>query len=153
MVRKGDDAKAHKELNQLGGDAGGDKEMDTGKAESALSKVQLNSSLLHTIPLPHLPPSQRNRWLAGGMQQPPLADPSIPPRASMHELTSRTHVMLFCALAIRIAHACWQLASAQEAEAKAKAERERELQKVKVDPKDLELVMKGEVPQRPHPRP
>jgi hypothetical protein len=41
VVRKGDDAKAHKELNQLGGDGGGDKEMDTGKAESALSKVLL----------------------------------------------------------------------------------------------------------------
>jgi len=43
VVRKGDDAKAHKELNQLGGDGGGDKEMDTGKAESALSKVLLSA--------------------------------------------------------------------------------------------------------------
>lgn len=45
-----------------------------------------------------------------------------------------------------------QLASAQEAEAKAKAERERELQKVKVDPKDLELVMKGETQLWPLPQ-
>ena len=39
VVRKGDDAKAHKELNQLGGDAGGGKEMDVGKAQEALTKV------------------------------------------------------------------------------------------------------------------
>mmetsp|Transcript_41366 Transcript_41366/g.80829 ORF Transcript_41366/g.80829 Transcript_41366/m.80829 type:complete len:116 (+) Transcript_41366:37-384(+) len=39
VVRKGDDAKAHKELNKLGGDAGGEKEMDTGKAQNALSKL------------------------------------------------------------------------------------------------------------------
>lgn len=39
VVRKGDDAKAHKELNALGGDGGGEKEMDTAKAQDALSKL------------------------------------------------------------------------------------------------------------------
>ena len=39
VVRKGDDAKAHKELNQLGGDMDGEKEVDTGKAQDALTKL------------------------------------------------------------------------------------------------------------------
>ena len=38
VVRKGDDAKAHKELNKLGGDMD-EKEVDTGKAENALSSL------------------------------------------------------------------------------------------------------------------
>ncbi len=42
VVRKGEDAKAHKELNNLGGDTGGEKEVDTGKAQNALSKVILH---------------------------------------------------------------------------------------------------------------
>ncbi|KAJ1496022.1 hypothetical protein T484DRAFT_2942746 [Baffinella frigidus] len=69
--RKGDDAKAHKELNQLGGNMREEKEMDTGKAQNALS----------------------------------------------------------------------QLTSAAEAEKAAKLERERELSKVKIDRKDVELIM------------
>jgi NACalpha-BTF3-like transcription factor len=40
VVRKGDDAKAHKELNALGGDGGGEKEMDTAKAQDALSQLE-----------------------------------------------------------------------------------------------------------------
>uniref|UniRef100_A0A6T8DQ46 Nascent polypeptide-associated complex subunit alpha-like UBA domain-containing protein n=1 Tax=Cryptomonas curvata TaxID=233186 RepID=A0A6T8DQ46_9CRYP len=39
VVRKGDDAKAHKELNKLGGDMDGEKEVDTGKAQDALTKL------------------------------------------------------------------------------------------------------------------
>eukprot|EP00286_Rhodomonas_abbreviata_P026095 CAMPEP_0181295480 /NCGR_PEP_ID=MMETSP1101-20121128/4174_1 /TAXON_ID=46948 /ORGANISM="Rhodomonas abbreviata, Strain Caron Lab Isolate" /LENGTH=118 /DNA_ID=CAMNT_0023400243 /DNA_START=9 /DNA_END=365 /DNA_ORIENTATION=+ len=39
VIRKGDDAKAHKELNKLGGDMGGEKEVDTGKAQDALSQL------------------------------------------------------------------------------------------------------------------
>ena len=39
-MRKGDDAKAHKELNALGGDGGGEKEMDTGKAQDALAQLE-----------------------------------------------------------------------------------------------------------------
>mmetsp|Transcript_11140 Transcript_11140/g.17513 ORF Transcript_11140/g.17513 Transcript_11140/m.17513 type:complete len:116 (-) Transcript_11140:1302-1649(-) len=39
VVRKGDDAKAHKELNKLGGDMGNEKEVDTGKAQDALEKL------------------------------------------------------------------------------------------------------------------
>lgn len=73
VVRKGDDAKAHKELNQLGGNMREEKEMDTGKAQNALS----------------------------------------------------------------------QLTSAAEAEKAAKLERERELSKVKIDRKDVELIMAG----------
>ena len=72
-MRKGDDAKAHKELNQLGGNMGEEKEMDTGKAQNALS----------------------------------------------------------------------QLTSAAAAEKAAKLERERELSKVKIDRKDVELIMAG----------
>jgi len=95
-VRKGDDAKAHKELNQLGGNMREEKEMDTGKAQNALS----------------------------------------------------------------------QLTSAAEAEKAAKLERERELSKVKIDRKDVELIMAGpalsndenrrnisDVPPRPSPPP
>jgi hypothetical protein len=73
VVRKGDDAKAHKELNQLGGNMGEEKEMDTGKVQNALS----------------------------------------------------------------------QLTSAAESEKAAKLERERELAKVKIDRKDVELIMAG----------
>jgi len=72
-VRKGDDAKAHKELNALGGDGGGEKEMDTAKAQDALS----------------------------------------------------------------------QLESAAAAEKAARLERERELAKVKIDSKDVKLIMDG----------
>jgi len=74
VVRKGDDAKAHKALNALGGDGGGEKEIDTAKAQGALS----------------------------------------------------------------------QLASAAAAEKAAKLERERELAKVKIDSKDVKLIMDGE---------
>jgi hypothetical protein len=73
VVRKGDDAKAHKELNALGGDGGGEKEMDTAKAQDALSQLQ----------------------------------------------------------------------SAAAAEKAAKLERERELAKVKIDIKDVKLIMDG----------
>ena len=38
-MRKGDDAKAHRELNKLGGDMDGEKEVDTGKAQDALTKL------------------------------------------------------------------------------------------------------------------
>ena len=72
-MRKGDDAKAHKELNALGGDGGGEKEMDTGKAQDALA----------------------------------------------------------------------QLESAAAAEKAARLERERELAKVKIDSKDVKLIMDG----------
>ena len=78
VVRKGDDAKAHKELNALGGDGGGEKEMDTAKAQAAMS----------------------------------------------------------------------QLESAAAAEKAARLERERELAKVKIDSKDVKLIMEGEYPVR-----
>ncbi|EKX43841.1 hypothetical protein GUITHDRAFT_110293 [Guillardia theta CCMP2712] len=71
VVRKGEDAKAHKELNKLSGDNEGEKEVDTGKAQNALS----------------------------------------------------------------------QLSNAAEAEKLAKLEREKELAKVKIDKKDVELIM------------
>lgn len=73
VVRKGEDAKAHKELNKLSGDNEGEKEVDTGKAQNALS----------------------------------------------------------------------QLSNAAEAEKLAKLEREKELAKVKIDKKDVELIMSG----------
>ena len=44
VVRKGDDAKAHKELNKLGGDMDGEKEVDTGKAQDALTKLAASGS-------------------------------------------------------------------------------------------------------------
>ena len=45
VVRKGEDAKTHKELDKLGGDVGGEKEVDTGKAQNALTRLETAEAL------------------------------------------------------------------------------------------------------------